>query len=246
MLILRATAFGLPKQGNAEEEYEDAWALAPSSRRFAVADGATESIFARLWAEILARTFVQVRPRRGFREWLHQAQKQWCQAVPWTNLPWYAEEKARTGSFSTFAGLWMTQRQSCRWNAVVMGDCCLFHVRSRELLRAFPLSRSEEFGNRPELLRSVGMTPEETVRQLQSARGTLEPADLFILATDAVAQWCLRSLESGELPWIPIEDLSSPEDFHALVTDLRCRHEIRNDDSTLIRIVVSDGVADGR
>ena len=43
---LRWRALSLPKQGHATDEYEDAWAADPAAGRFAVADGASESVFA--------------------------------------------------------------------------------------------------------------------------------------------------------------------------------------------------------
>ena len=50
--------FSCPKSGNSLEEYEDAWAhrqtRTPVGIRVAVADGATESSFAKLWAVLLA------------------------------------------------------------------------------------------------------------------------------------------------------------------------------------------------
>ncbi len=39
----------LPKRGNTEDEYEDAWAVDPARGRFAVADGASETSFAGRW-----------------------------------------------------------------------------------------------------------------------------------------------------------------------------------------------------
>ena len=51
-------AFCCPKSGNSAEEYEDAWAQrhtrSQAGIRVAVADGATESSFAKLWAVLLA------------------------------------------------------------------------------------------------------------------------------------------------------------------------------------------------
>ena len=50
--------FGLPKRGHSAEEYEDAFAADPRTGRFAVADGASESSFAALWAQLLVNGFV--------------------------------------------------------------------------------------------------------------------------------------------------------------------------------------------
>src|SRR5690606_8657176 len=55
---LKSDVLWLPKSG---EAYEDAWALPAGEGpawRFAVADGATESAFAREWARCLAEGFV--------------------------------------------------------------------------------------------------------------------------------------------------------------------------------------------
>ena len=55
--------FSCPKLGNSHEEYEDAWAhrhtRTPGGIRVAVADGATESSFAKLWAALLAQSYVR-------------------------------------------------------------------------------------------------------------------------------------------------------------------------------------------
>jgi len=49
--------------GNSLEEYEDAWAhrqtRTPVGIRVAVADGATESSFVKLWAVLLAESYVR-------------------------------------------------------------------------------------------------------------------------------------------------------------------------------------------
>ena len=47
--------FAVPKAGNREADYEDAFAIA--EHRVAIADGATESSFARAWAEALVSGF---------------------------------------------------------------------------------------------------------------------------------------------------------------------------------------------
>ena len=43
---LRWSVLRLPKQGNTDAEYEDAWAADAAAGRFAVADGASETSFA--------------------------------------------------------------------------------------------------------------------------------------------------------------------------------------------------------
>jgi len=67
LMMMFVQVFWLPKEGNTIEEYEDALAYSISERRFAVADGATESSFAERWAQSLVRGFVfgEVPPWEG-------------------------------------------------------------------------------------------------------------------------------------------------------------------------------------
>ena len=54
----KAHAFRLPKAGNSDADYEDAFAIGENC--VAIADGATESSFARAWAEALVQGFTSV------------------------------------------------------------------------------------------------------------------------------------------------------------------------------------------
>ena len=98
-------AFHVPKRGNAEDEYEDAFFPEngfyrdPVVFRCAVADGASESAFAREWAEMLVRSF----GRRRLR--LKHLQDLWRRLVSGRPLPWYLEAKIPRGSHAAFVGL---------------------------------------------------------------------------------------------------------------------------------------------
>ena len=98
-------AFHVPKRGNAEDEYEDAFFPEngfyrdPVVFRCAVADGASESAFAREWAEMLVRSF----GRRRLR--LKHLQDLWRRLVSGRPLPWYLEAKIPRGSHAALVGL---------------------------------------------------------------------------------------------------------------------------------------------
>src|SRR5262245_47644955 len=91
----------LPKDGNSDSEYEDAWAANPVGGRFAVADGASESAFAGLWARLLVEGFLTARRPRDLRDWLGDARGQWSAEVMGLKLPWYVEMKREQGAFAT-------------------------------------------------------------------------------------------------------------------------------------------------
>ena len=101
--------FWLPKAGNLPEECEDAsrvvypQRMGASGRRTAravVSDGASESAFAREWANVLADAFVDRPPdicgltEDSMCDWLASAQEEWRAGIPWDRIPWHGEAKA--------------------------------------------------------------------------------------------------------------------------------------------------------
>ena len=230
-------AFHLPKEGNTEKEYEDAFAGDPAAGRFAIADGATESAFAGPWAAQLAQGYVnQVGP---WATWMPAAREQWRADHANPESPWYAEAKLEEGAYATLLGVRFTARDHkgrCGWTARAVGDSCLFHIRDQKVYRRFPLRRAKEFTNRPHLIcsnRERGYTWREGHRR---ARGRWRPDDQLLLMTDALAQWFLLAYEAGHKPWKKLQRIEDAADFAAFIARLRGKRKIRNDDVTLLRI----------
>jgi len=248
-VALDVTPFWLPKAGLTDAEYEDAcgprrpmaWQLG-DTWRCAVADGATEAAFTGIWAKILVRAYVMERlDDVDFHAQLAPLRAQWRLAVDKSiggrQLPWYAEEKRRSGAFAALVGLTLWEGG---WSALAVGDCCLFQVRDGELLTSFPLDKSSEFGSRPVL---VSTNPaREDVAALRVAAGPWRAGDTFYLMSDALAAWFLRQHEQGTLPWpLPLVDGPTREaDFAAWIGELRAAREMRNDDVTLVRVETHD------
>jgi len=235
-------AWSLPKKGHRPDEYEDAAAGDARRGRFAVADGASESSFAALWAWLLACEFVRapLGGKRPWSAWLPPLREHWAQELVGRELPWYAEEKLQLGAFATLLGLVVGK---ARWRAVAVGDSCLFHLRTGRLLRAFPVSRSEDFGNTPGLVGSRTPPPQEVEQHQTRAQGKWQPNDRFLLMTDALAQWFLRQSEEGHKPWEAVggllDEAADDADFASWVEGLREREALRNDDVTLVAVDLS-------
>jgi hypothetical protein len=236
---LRWLALSVPKRGHADHESEDAWRGCPRLGRFAVADGASESCFAALWARLLTEGFIAVRRPRDLGSWLEASRRQWFAEVMPLALPWYAEIKREEGAFATLLGVrarWPTPDRPGRWQAVAVGDSCLFRVREGRGVRAFPIKQSSEFSNLPCL---IGSRTGPIVAPKRSS-GSLRPGDRLLLMTDALAQWFLCAQETGGRPWEAVTRLLSaaqPEDeFTAWIEELRTRNSLRNDDVTLLVI----------
>lgn len=236
-------AFWLPKRGNRPDECEDAWSANSMRGRFAVADGAAESAFARSWAQCLVDRFKDASGTgESWVDALPAIQSQWAAAFHGQQLPWYAEAKLQQGAFATFLGLIVGAEGSTArwWEAIAVGDSCLFQTRGAKLMAAFPLTAAEQFSNSPHLLGSRTPVTEIRTRRLRTTRGVGQANDRFWLMTDALAQWWLAEHQAARRPWESLEPLLLPadaeEDFAAWIEDLRDRQQIRNDDVTLLAI----------
>jgi hypothetical protein len=243
MLELDIQAWHLPKAGNRWEECEDACAYRTRTKRLAVADGASDAFEARLWAKALVRAFVKRPPDPSTESligWLEAPIQTWTQGIRWDQLAWYAEEKARRGAFATLLGVVFAPPEtssSGSWQAIAVGDTCLFHVRQDRMIAGFPVEEAAAFGNTPVLLSTRPDYNRRSLEELKTMSGDCQAGDGFILATDALAAWFLRQVEGGERPWRQVHGLTSGK-FARLVQRLRQEAVMRNDDVTLLRVSV--------
>ena len=232
MMVLPApAAYRVPKLGSSVHEYEDAIAWNRRHARFAVADGASASAFARLWAQLLVRGYVAGQLRATWLETdLSPLQQQWSCRVEQRELPWYALEQARRGAFAALAGL--TVGLDGTWTALAVGDTCLFQVRDAALQTALPLSEPEAFDSRPLLLgsRPAANLALRAQGAIVCAEGTWRPGDAFLLMSDALAATFLRGGASLDLLDFDRTAMGFKQWVHRLRTD----RLLRNDDVSLL------------
>lgn len=224
----------VPKAGAEEGENEDAAAVWTTSWpvRAAVADGATESMFAKRWAETLVEGLetVEMSPT-ALTDALPEWRADWKAAVSGQaeSLPWYASAKADEGTFATLLGLEI--HSDGRWSALAVGDCTLMHVHEGRLETAWPHGSSDAFSNRPSLLSTL---PDRDVPTPDATTGTWHAGDAFLLATDAVAAWLLDTDPVAARAW-------DAQEFAETVAAARSNDSLRNDDSTLVVLELAEG-----
>ncbi len=257
MRLRPLTEFWLPKAGNSLDEYEDAFRVAYPEHdeardggavRVAVADGASESAFAREWADALADAFVSRPPQLcGLTEdslnaWLLAPRERWRAQVPWDRLPWHGEAKTRAGAFATLLGLTIEvvpdYSPRLRWRALAVGDSCLFVVRGDRLAVSFPLEGASEFDTTPALVCSNPANAGRMWEGLSRRSGECEVGDLFILASDALACWFLTRGAAGAQPWESLGALDRA-DWEGWVDGQRRAGLMRNDDTTMVALEVA-------
>ena len=262
-LALGYRAFRLPRQGYVLEECQDASAGDPSARRFAVADGAAESPHSALWAHLLVQEFVRQSERLPlWANWLPSLQQRWAteSAGGWrvegggnnspttrhpppaaVSVPWYLEPGLLQGAFATFLGLVV---EETTWQALAVGDSCLFQVRQGALVRAFPIARAADFSNAPWLVGSRTSPAEVPHKYGVQQQGDCRPGDRFWLMTDALAQWFLAQVETGGKPWLSLDPLlhtagdedAAQQAFVSWIEGRRASRQLRNDDVTLLAV----------
>jgi len=250
---ISAHALWLPKSGNSKDEYEDAvWPRKKTDSnltifRAAVADGATETSFAGLWARILVREYgLGDLTDINFNDRLSVIRQRWLKRVSNLNLPWYAQQKLEMGAYSSLVGLTIVQDldRSRIWNAMAIGDSCLFQLRGDQILEKFPLSHSEQFNSRPALL-ATGNQNGDTESQFVRSEGTWEFGDKFYLMSDALACWFLRLWELRDGNPLEFEqEFLSRESFELFIETQRKISDdsvtLKNDDVTLLRCIISE------
>ncbi|MDF5752878.1 hypothetical protein [Spongiactinospora sp. TRM90649] len=233
--------------------------------RVAISDGASESALAGRWAQLLVGHFVTADPddvigsAEGFAYHVASAAKMWsttvgeyvaARAADGRPIRWYEQPKIDKGAYATLLTIGFTAAgQECdildpveevTWTAAAIGDCVLFHVRDEELLTAFPMSASADFGTSPALLSSRTPNPALVADRVTLRSGRVRTGDDVFLCTDAVGAWFLAETERGRRPWQILRDLSTGEgpDFDELVRRQRSSRRMRNDDATLVHVDV--------
>lgn len=232
-LRLTWRSFSTPKAGHTPDEYEDACAGNPEHGRFAIADGASESAFADVWARALVEAYVH--SAGSSSNWLAAARESWRARVKAPELSWYAEAKFREGAYAAMLGVAFINRG---WRATAIGDCCLFQMRDDHLVQAFPMQHSSEFGNRPSLLCSGDPLSTQLRPRRARVRGQVHPRDDIWLMTDALAEWFSRKAEQGQQPWRELHGIVAEDGFASFIDRMRNTRELHNDDATLMLIQV--------
>jgi hypothetical protein len=237
--------FSTPKAGNSETEYEDAFyphEKPALTYRFAIADGATESSFAKIWADLLTKGFVNKNQRLpvllnspgGFSKWLKTYREKWDHQITWDKLSFFAKEKAKEGAYCTFLGL---ELFADSWRAWATGDCELFQIRDNQLIYWWPIKEKSEFGTSPDLICSIEHNTDNRRHNLLSTGlQRYKGNDIFILTTDAMAAWLLSQDHENNRTWESISKISTNKEFAELINDQRQNKLMRNDDTTLMYI----------
>lgn len=255
--------FLVPKDGNNADQCEDALVAWPPVEHdepvigaflAVLCDGASESLLARDWANLLAEHLadrIDRRPdtvrspqaaaaaiaeaARGWNSWLAAyVERRENGGKP---LAWYEQPGLERGAFATVLAVSVRpDEHRWRWNAAALGDTCLFHVRGDQLLQSFPVTDPAEFGVTPALAGSRNEDAALLARHIAVAAGDCDSGDVLFLATDALAAWFLTETAAGKQPWNMLREFAGQEmsEFQDFITLQRAAGDMRNDDVAFV------------
>jgi len=224
------------KAGQSETENEDFASVRADEGviRIALADGATEAAFSRDWARALVGASLGSDVPDIVTS-LHDARAAWLRDIPPRDtLPWFGQAKLDDGSLATMAVVNVQHRKGrYRWDAQFVGDCEVFVLSTRGSLRlrnAAPFDGPDGFGTTPESDRSPIVS---------AFHGSIAgPAELWIVS-DAFAHAMLQAHLTRRRPWKTwSRALGSLEAFAFLVDRWRDAGWMRNDDVTVVRVIL--------
>lgn len=235
----RAFSIRVAKHGNSIDECEDAVSVDPRRAVLAVADGASSSFGAHLWADTLTKHFVQRPPKPlsvgAFSTWLAEARTASPNAEPGGDGAdpangWWSEEGVRQGAYSTIVGVAiMTDGDSRVATVMCLGDSSAFVLTGqpgdRVMRRAIPYEDASQFGSHPALLGSIA---ERLHDEPSWTTIPTTPGDMVILASDAVGEWLL-----GDPKRFSVFDGEEPEAIASRLIGERTDGRIVNDDLTV-------------
>ncbi len=241
----------LPKEGYSLKECEDKSAVntdldLTKTIKVAIADGVSQASFSGVWAELLVNNFIKVNQsinlEKSDMNWLETSQQQWQNWLNKQQLSWFAQRKLKVdgGSYSTFLGLRIYQEyQQYKWEALGIGDSCLFVVENGQLVQSFPCNNSSQLSGIPSQI-CTSSTADFLKQKALFDQGIIRAKTHFYLVTDALAGWIFDTLEQHQNPWLTLNKFTDAnyKNFEPWVKQLRQDRKIRDDDTTLVHLEI--------
>jgi serine/threonine protein phosphatase PrpC len=207
----------LPKVNESPSDCQDSLAANVAIGLFAVADGVASTFYPAEWSKLLVDQFCYDNSRanldlfqtQNWREWLLPIQDKWYSMINEKvskktgidSLHLRNSLISRDPAASTFVGLQINADNNNQgnqtWQAMLIGDSCLFHFSNGKFTSQL-MRRSQDFDYHPQYFSSIRSTSNNNPTFL---KGKFEIGDVFVLATDKLAEWILVQYEKGEETW---------------------------------------------
>ena len=167
MSVIPISYYRTHKENENISDCQDYFQINTEKNCFAIADGASQSFYPSIWAELLVKHFCQDPNinQNNWNDWLQPIQEKWFQEVEQRvikakdeNRPiWVTSQNRfnfREPATSTFIGLQLIENQV---TGSIVGDSCLFIVeddqlsKKYQLIQTYLLKTSRDFNDSPGL-----------------------------------------------------------------------------------------------
>ncbi|MHB1506547.1 MAG: hypothetical protein ACYCUZ_00570 [Cuniculiplasma sp.] len=234
---MKVNTLNFSKAGSPQEESEDALDFNMDELRFSICDGAGDSIFSAVWAQVLSSVYVSgnfdLTNDAELQDYINSCRLRWFESIAWDSLKWNVKKKSVYGSYSTFlsATLNKTSKKVTVW---ARGDACFF-LYDEDSMESFPITDPVMFGLHPELVWSGYGNPIRDKKDYKFPEFKKNEFDFgdhkgILMATDALSKYIMENGASSV--WEITDHYSNREFFD----ELRSNGKMRNDDVSAIII----------
>jgi len=246
-MVIRA--FLTHKLSESYKDCQDSFDILVPKRSVAVADGISQSIFSKVWADLLTYHFVR-NPSVIFleEENVDPIRDEWYQRVAEVRLEkerqndpylWKLDENLASGrsAGATFLGL---RFEGTAWSCLVLGDSCLVGISENNEIMEIMSSKTEdeEFDNYPDYLDSSRLISQKG--ESKCFHGELTGSGKLFLVTDALSDYLYRKRQENDFAVVDaLLNIQTQDEFEAIVGAMRLQG-MTNDDTTLV-IIENDG-----
>ena len=225
---------------------EDRYRVNKGRTIVALSDGASESYNSRIWAGILCQLVVSDKiPDHSMVLKAIDQYHQYDKHAP-ENLSWSQEGAFKRGSFATLLAIkHTTDKQTC--HVFAAGDSVVVFCDDRNPVKRFPLAKAEEFDANPELLSTRDgdndFLDSPSFKKNHWLSQPVSNNTIALLMTDALGQWCYRSIEEERDEWHFLLDVTDKTEFRSFVLKARAEKRMKIDDTTLIRLSFANEIS---
>lgn len=249
---MKVRAFITHKKAEHFQDCQDRFSVNYNTKSVAVSDGMSQSIFQKIWAEILVDAYTKS------REWIPSNEPDHSTVKTNLSYSWELRVKERLNEMrkegrnttrtenslalggSAGATIVGVRFDGNKWHGDVLGDSCLIEVQDSKIVRFLTSQDGDGFDNHPDYYDS---NPNQKGKGVPKAiEGELSTGMSMLLVSDPFSDFFMEQKKNGTESKFLEEVLSvrSHDDFEALVSKWRAEYGMHNDDSTLL-IIEHDG-----
>lgn len=251
---MKIRAFITHKKAESFRDCQDRFSINRDTKSVAVSDGMSQSIFQKIWAELLVNEYTgntawhphtfsdnQDAVKELCRKWRSQV-NDLIGAMPENNVRYRSERSLAEGR-SAGATLVGVRFAGNKWNGDVLGDSCLLVVENNEIICFITSQDGDTFDNHPDYYDSH--FEKKGRGKAIAIEGELRNGQTILLVSDPFSDFLKEhQLQHDEAAYIrELLQVDSHDAFEDLVRKWRDEYGMHNDDSTLI-VIEPDGSED--